>query len=329
MTTPNRAVARACSNIALSKYWGKSDIEHNLPAVPSISMTLSGLVTTTSVRFDGSLKEDQVRLDDRVASAREAVRVCELLDRVRALAQIDARAEVDTRNDFPTAAGLASSASGFAALAGAACAAAGVDYDSALLSRLARRSSASAARSVYEGFVELPAGAPGDDTLAAKPLHSRTHWDVALVVAVTAQGPKAVGSTEGMERSRQTSPLYAQWVEQAPELNRQVRAGLAERDLDKLGAAMEQSTYCFHACAMSSLPSILYWQPPTLAALRVIQRLRSEGISVWATMDAGPHVKALCVRDQAPLVEQALKEAPGVLHTMVATPGPGIEIERA
>ena len=147
-----------------------------------------------------------------------------------------------------------------------------------------------------------------------------------LVVAVTAKGPKKVGSTEGMERSRKTSPLYDAWVDKSVGLARKIKRALKNRDLDTLGAAMEQSTFSFHACAMSSSPSILYWQPGTMSALRAVEKLRERGVSAWATMDAGPHVKVLCHASDARKVRNALKKAEGVLDTMVAKPGGPIEI---
>ncbi len=322
-----KATARACANIALAKYWGKSDLALNLPAVPSISMTLDRLVTETTVRFDPKLDRDAVLLDGRDASEKERGRVVELLDRVRDQARLTARARVTSENRSPTAAGLASSASGFAALAAAASAAAGLDARPAEVSRLARRASASAARSVFGGFVELPAGRPGDARLAARPLFDASHWDVALVVALAAEGPKEVGSTEGMERSRRTSPYYAAWLEAAPKLARRVRQGLRERDIAKVGRAMEQSTLAFHACAIASDPGVVYWRPPTLALLREVRRLRdAAGVEVWATMDAGPHVKALCLAKDARRVRAALSRVDGVVGTLVARPGPGVAV---
>lgn len=320
------AFARARANIAVAKYWGKSDVRRNLPAVPSVSLTLDGLLTETTVAFDPSLDADQVRLDGRPATESEARRVVQLLDRVRRAAGHRIRARVDSRNDFPTAAGLASSASGFAALAAAATRAAGLKWSPRRLSALARQSSASAARSIFGGWAELPAGVKGDADLAARPLHPEDWWDVRLVVAKAAAGPKKIGSTQGMERSRKTSPLYDAWVEKAAGLTRKIKRALRQRDLDALGEAMEQSTYSFHACAMSARPSVLYWQPTTIAVLRTVEKLRERGVSAWATMDAGPHVKVLCHAADAPKVRRALGTTDGVLGTMVAKPGPGIEL---
>jgi len=322
------ASARACANIALAKYWGKADRKANVPAVPSISLTLDQLVTETHVRFDPSLTSDQVRLDGRRATAAETERVVKMLDCIRREARLHLNAQVTSHNHFPTAAGLASSASGFAALAGAAWIAAGLRFHARRLSALARASSASAARSVYGGFVELPAGKGGDTDLAARRIAPPGHWKLRLVVALTEPGQKKVGSTEGMERSRKTSPYYLAWLNQAPRWSRTIKRAILDRDLDTLGAAMEQSTLAFHCCAMTSDPPILYWAPATLAAFGTVRGLRERGVSVWATMDAGPHVKALCGVGDAIRVRQALDRTPGVTRTWIAKPGPDLEVHR-
>ncbi|MGB5367566.1 MAG: diphosphomevalonate decarboxylase [Polyangiales bacterium] len=322
------ASARACANIALAKYWGKADVKRNIPAVPSISLTLDQLVTETRVRFDPSLSSDLVRLDGRRATKAEADRVVAMLDRVRREARLRAGAQVSSHNHFPTAAGLASSASGFAALAASASAAAGIRFNARRLSALARASSASAARSIYGGFVELPAGSQGDTELAARPIAPPGHWNLRLVVALTDPGKKKVGSTEGMERSRNTSPYYEAWLEQAPKWSRKIKRAIKERDLDTLGEAMERSTLAFHCCAITSAPPIFYWAPATLSALATVRGLRERGVSVWATMDAGPHVKALCGAGDASRVRQALDRTQGVTRTWVAKPGPDIEVHR-
>ena len=323
--TPARATAHA--NIALAKYWGKSDIARNLPAVPSISLTLEELVTETEVCFEPRRKHDRLLLDGRRATAAETRRAAALLDRVRAAAGIEHRATVTSTNHFPTAAGLASSASGFAALAAAATRATGQELDLTRLSALARRSSASAARSVFGGFVELAAGAPGEDGLAARPIAPPGHWDLRLVLAITAAGPKSVGSTEAMERSRTTSPFYDAWVASAPGWCDAVKRAIRDRDLELLGTAMEQSTLSFHCCAITSQPSTLYWSPATIAALQTVTDLRASGVPVWSTMDAGPQVKALCEVDDATRVGDALRQTPGVLRVLFTTPGAGVEVD--
>jgi diphosphomevalonate decarboxylase len=225
--------------------------------VPSISLTLDGLVTETEVCFVAGLREDTLVLDGKEASPKEAKRATRMLDEIRERSGIGDHAEITSKNSFPTAAGLASSASGFAALAAAATRAAGLRTSEADWSRMARRASASAARSIFGGFAELPAGKPGDDRLAAKPIAPEDHWDVCIVVALATKERKSIGSTEGMERSRKTSPFYDAWVLAAPKLASVVRRAIRARDLDKLGRAMEQSTLSFHACAIASAPRIV------------------------------------------------------------------------
>lgn len=321
------AVARAHANIALAKYWGKSDGHLNLPAVPSISITLSPLMTETRVHFAPEHSDDSLTLDGYPAREQEVKRVRQLLDRVRREAGIEWCAQVQSHNQFPTAAGLASSASGFCALAAAARAAAGLRFDRRRVAVLARYSSASAARSAYGGYVELPAGKPGEAALAASPLFSADYWDLCIVVAVTAKGRKKLGSTDGMTRSQETSPYYRQWVEFAPRLCDEIRAGLEHKDLPRLGRAMEQSTLAMHACASAADPGVVYFQPGTLAVWQEVRAMREvDGLEAYATADAGPHVKVLCRLSQAVAIEARLAACPGVIRTLRAVPGAGVSV---
>jgi diphosphomevalonate decarboxylase len=311
-------IARA--NIALAKYWGKSDVALNLPAVASISITLEPMRTETTVSFDPKLTEDELVLNGKRTDGKQKARAIKVLDQVRTLAKLGLKARVESANNFPTASGLASSASGFAALVAASWTAAGLTRDDARWSALSRQASASAARSIYGGFVELPRGAPGDASLAARTVAPADHWDVRIVVAVANEGEKDVGSTE------QTSPYYRAWVDCSDKLVEEVRAGILARDLTKVGEAMEQSTLAMHACMMASRPGLIYLQPATLAALATVKQLRKQGVEVYATMDAGPHVKALCHARDAERVAAALAQTPMVLRTLTAHPGPGLEI---
>ncbi len=318
-----QAIAR--SNIALAKYWGKRDVRRNLPAVPSVSLTLDRFSTTTEVHFSKQLSADCLFLDDQQQQGKPLERVQQLLDRVRSLSDEKRFARVVSHNNFPTASGLASSASGFAALAAAALQASGMRWTPAQASDLARRSSASAARSIFAAFSELPAGRRGVTKLAARPLHNVDHWDVALVAALTSHVAKSVGSTEGMQRSKKTAPNYNDWLKQAPRLCRQIRKGIRERDLEQTGTAMEKSTMLFHSVAMCASPPILYWNAATISALHAVHALRERGVAAYATMDAGPHVKVLCQAPDAARIQQALRRVAGVLSTVVLRPGPGVE----
>ncbi len=335
--------AQAGTNIALVKYWGKRDAALNLPATGSLSLTLAELGTRTTVRFlDGSDHADadgdgdRVTLNGAPADARVRARVSAFLDRVRARAGITQRAEVVSENSVPTAAGLASSASGFAALALAASRAAGLELASAELSELARLGSGSAARSIFGGFVEMARGeradgrdavaAPVDGGDAASEASADVPWDVRLVVAITAAGEKAEGSTSAMDRTARTSPFYPAWVASAPGDLVEARAAIAARDLARLGTVAERSALRMHATALAADPPILYWNAATVAAIHATRGLRARGVAAYFTIDAGPHVKVLCAAADAAAVGAAMADVPGVLRTITASPGPGARL---
>ncbi len=254
-----------------------------------------------------------------------------LLDLVRARAGVsldDPRrfARVSSENHFPAASGLASSASGFAALTAAGARAYGAEVTLEELSSLARRGSASAARSLFGGFVELPAGVPGDDTLAARMLHPPSWWDVRVVIALVTRAPKAVASRDGMRETARTSPYWSAWLACAPGYVHAVKEGIARRDIEAVGAAMEASTFAMHASAWAAVPAVRYVRGVTLDVLDRVEALRRDGIGAWATMDAGPHVKVLCAACDAERVAAALRDAPGVIDVRVARPGDGVVV---
>ncbi len=326
---PGEARAHARVNVALAKYWGKADPRRNVPAVPSISMTVDGLGTETLVSLRPGAHRVEAWLDGRKLRGRELERVERTIRRITESAGLGPiGAHVRSHNTVPTAAGLASSASGFAALVAATAAAAGLRWGPRRLSGLAREASASAARSFFGGFVELPAGRPGAAPPTARPLLPSSHWpDLRLLVALTERGPKKVGSTDGMERTRRTSPYYTAWLREAPRLARRIRAALRARDLRALGEATERSTMAYLACALAADPPLRYWAPSTLSALRTVERLRERGLEAWATTDAGPHVKVLCLEPHTRRIARALRRTEGVEAVLVCRPGPGVHVE--
>ncbi len=321
------ALARAHSNIALVKYWGKVPAPGNLPAVPSLSLTLDAMSTQTLVRFDEALASDRILYNGTEARESEHARIVTLLDRVRAASGCRLAAYVETANDFPTAAGLASSASGFAALALAATRAARLTWAHDKISDLARQSSASAARSLFGGFTTLRAGTEATRFLPAEPLLAPAAWDVALTVAVTTSGPKSIGSSEAMRATAATSPYYEAWVRHAPSLFERARKAVLERDLEALGEVMEASALAMHASMMAARPAILYFQPATLTVLERVRALRAEGVQAYATMDAGPHVKILSMRADAERIARAIEDTRAVVRIITARPGPAAHEE--
>lgn len=325
--TTHTATATAGTNIALCKYWGKRDAALNLPAVGSLSMTLKEMTSVTRVEFLDEPGLDVVTLPDGDPDAFFTERVRTFLDLVRARAGFERRARVTTRNNVPTASGLASSASGFAALALAATRAAGLDLSPAELSALARRGSGSAARSIFGGFVEMHRGEKPDGSDAVgETIAEPGSWDVRLVVAVTSEGRKPFGSTAAMEHTARTSPYYREWLESAPADLAEARLAVGARDIGKLGTVAERSCLRMHASAMAADPPILYWNAATMGVIRVVQELRASGIGAWFTVDAGPHVKVLCRATDARAIEILVKGVPGVFKTVVASPGPGARV---
>jgi diphosphomevalonate decarboxylase len=327
--TTHVATAIAHPNIALAKYWGKRADGVNQPAVPSLSVTLAGMTTTTTVSFEPDLAEDTFLLGGAPAGEAPRKRVLALLDRVRRASGRTEKARVLSSNDFPTASGLASSASGFAALALAAAAAAGLETPASYVSDLARRSSVSAARSAFGGFVELPLGSPGDADLPALPVAPPDHLPLRVVVAVTREGPKDVSSTEGMQHTVRTSPYFPAWVNAAPGIFARVRDAILRRDLEALGVAAEESALAMHATSIAAQPGLIYWTGATVETLEEVRRMRTRGLLAYATIDAGPHVKVLTTASDEPRVTEALASVPGVKRTIVTSPGEGARLSGA
>lgn len=291
----NSATAVAHANIALAKYWGKRDEVLALPATSSLSLTLDAFRTTTTVTLTDDLT-DVGTLDGEPMTGGTLDRVHRFLDLVRGLAGSDSRASVTSTSTVPTGAGLASSASGFAALAGAAAAAYGLDLDPRALSRLARRGSGSASRSVFGGFVVWHAGVD-DATSFADPVpggEAGGALDPAMAVVVLDAGPKPVSSREAMRRTVETSPFFGPWVDATERDVTAMLDAVAAGDLAALGTLAESNALRMHATMLGARPPVRYWTADTVAVLDQVQQLRAAGLPCWATIDAGPNVKVLC-----------------------------------
>ncbi|MFI6956482.1 diphosphomevalonate decarboxylase [Nocardia sp. NPDC050408] len=328
-TRSETATARAHPNIALVKYWGKRDERLILPTAGSLSMTLDIFPTTTRVTLAPHAVADMVILDGAPTSAPVRDRVAQFLNLVRDLAGRTEFAVVDSVNTVPTGAGLASSASGFAALAVAAATAYGVASDSRSLSRLARRGSGSACRSVFGGFVVwhagIDAGAAGDHSSYAEPIDS-AGVDLALVIAVVDDGPKAVPSRTAMRHTADTSPYFRTWVQTcAADLGR-MRAAIAEHDFAAIGEIAEGNALSMHAAMLAARPAIRYLSHASFAVLDRIQTLRTKGIGAYATIDAGPNVMALCRPADVADVATALSAVGEQITVYIAGPGPAATI---
>ena len=321
-----RATAIAHPNVALIKYWGKRDVQSNFPAVGSLSLTLSGLNTRTAVSFEAGRSTDEVLINGQ-SDQRAGIRITRCLDILRDLAGVDSHAIVESTNDFPTGAGLASSASGYAALVKAAAAALGLDIAQSKLDEIARIGSGSAPRSLHSGIVLLDIASGGVDEMSCRTVCEPDAWPLAIEVAITSRAAKDVGSTGGMELSKKASPYYQAWVDTHPA---DLAAGLTaveKRDFEGLAEVSEQSCLKMHAMAMSSQPPLLYWSAATVDCMHRIRELRRQGLPVFFTIDAGPQVKAVCLPEAAPQVKAALSELPGVLDVLDSRLGQGAWVE--
>ena len=312
-----RVVARASPSLALIKYWGKKEIDRNTPATSSVAVTLDELYTTSSITTSGgddSVVVDGVRADpSRFTRFFRAARECFATDR---------RFCVTSTNNFPTASGLASSSSGFAALALGCARFCEAESSTASLSALARVGSASAARSLYGGFTTLRSGA-----LEAEPLLAADHWPElrVVVVAVTSE-QKSISTRDAMNRAMSTSPFYKRWVESSGDTFEYALAALTKRDLATLGGLMRTSYLSMFSTMFTSSPPVIYWTPDTVSLIRLCEELRSAGKDAWETMDAGPQVKIATTKRSVSDVVAAVEGAHEGWKVTVTKPGQGASI---
>lgn len=320
----SKATVTAPSNIAFIKYWGARDLDRVLPTNPSISMTLSHCVSHTTVELSGVGGPDEIFLvddDGRRTPAPPSFsgRIEAHLDRLRQWAERNEGLRIATRNSFPAAAGIASSASGFAALTLAVVRAFGETPSPEELSDLARRSgSGSASRSVMGGYVEWPV----EGSTHAGPLAPADHWDLRDVIALIETDPKDVSSLDGHRRAP-TSPYFERRLTLLPARLERVREAIRDRDFETLGETIEEEAIDLHLIAMSSKPPIFYWAPGTLTVLEAVRRLRAEGVPAASTMDAGANVHVICPPESEEAVVERLRAIPAVHRVIRDRVGPG------
>ncbi len=313
------ATAQAHPNVALIKYWGNRDDALRLPANGSVSMNLDGLTTRTTVSFQSSLPFDELIINGREVTGPASERVTSVLNLVRELAGMRRQAEVVSESNFPAGAGIASSASAFAALALAASTAAGLHLTEPELSRLARRGSGSACRSIPGGFVEWSMGTGDADSYAAS-LAGPDHWFLTDCIALISEAHKPIGSTQGHALAA-TSPLQAARLADAPRRLEICRRALLGCDFDSLASIVELDSDMMHAVMMTSHPGLYYWMPATLAVMSLVRELRRNGLPACYTVDAGANVHVLCPSGRAGEIEPELRRVAGVKDVLRAGVG--------
>ncbi|NSW52864.1 MAG: diphosphomevalonate decarboxylase [Anaerolineae bacterium] len=321
------ATALAHPNIAFIKYWGNRNDALRLALNDSLSMNLAALHTRTTVRFllDGSQASDTLVLNGRAIQGDALVRVSGFLNLVRQRAGVDWPAHIISDNNFPTGAGIASSAAAFAALALAASAALGLHLTEKELSILARRGSGSACRSIPAGFVAWHAGVEDGDSYA-ETIAPPSHWNLVDCVAVIQSAHKPVGSTAGHTLAG-TSLLQAARVADAPRRAALCRQAILDRDFEALAVVTELDSNLMHAVMQTSTPPLLYWEPQSVEIMKSVMRWRQEGLPVCYTLDAGPNVHVLTLSDSVDEVEQRLRAVDGVAEVLVSAPGGAARLE--
>lgn len=322
--SPNTTTAIAHPNIAFIKYWGNRDQTLRLPENGSISMNLEELVTRTRLTFDPAFTSDIFDLNGLRQSGAALQRVTSHLNVIRGIRGVATRAHVMSENNFPSGAGIASSASAFAALTVAAVHALGLEMSEKDLSRLARRGSGSACRSIPAGFVEWYRGSSDMDSFAvsiAKP----NHWDLVDCIAVVTSAHKKTGSSDG-HKLASTSPFQAVRVMDADRRIDRCRDALLARDFDGFAEIIEEDSNMMHAVMMTSHPALFYWEPATIEIMKSVQSWRKTGIPAAYTIDAGPNVHILCESKALENVKHRLTSIPGVKEVLIAHPGNGAKI---
>lgn len=333
----NKSTVRSPSNIAFIKYWGAEDLARAIPANPSLSMTLRSCYSRSTVEWLEEDGEHEIRWragDGELETAPPAFaeRVHRHLDVLRHWSKRGGRFRVATENSFPSAAGMASSASGFSALTLATLGALDLEASPAELSVLARRSgSGSAARSVMGGYVEWPTD--GDEQASdvrcyARQIAGADHWDLRNVIAVVERGAKSTSSLDGHRRAR-TSPYWPTRQQQLPGRLQAVREAIEQRDLERLGTVVEAEAIDLHCVAMTSEPAIFYWRPATLEVLAAVRAMRRDGVAAFSTMDAGANVHVICSPESESEVAARLGRLDielSLIHDGVGT-GPVVEGE--
>jgi diphosphomevalonate decarboxylase len=319
-----KQTAIAPANIAFIKYWGKKDEALRLPLNASLSMNLSGALTTTTIEFSPSYKKDTVEFLGESVSRKEIDRVIFHLDRIRKQAGRNEFARVATRNSFPKGTGIASSASGFAALTVAACSALELHVSEKELTILARLGSGSACRSIPDGFVIWETGQTSEESYAYS-LYPSTYWDICDILAVVDVQMKKISTTQGHETVK-TSPFWEARVKRIPQKIHRIQEAFREKNFSMLGEILEEDCLDMHHVMQTQRPPLYYWNATTRTLMDAVRTWRTDGLSVYFTIDAGPNVHLICEATQEKVLMEKVKNLHGVLEVISNKPSQGTRL---
>jgi len=307
--------AKSNSNIALIKYWGKRDESLFLPTKSSVSVTLDKLKTYTKIGAE--------KLSPDPKTYQGVKRFLKFFEKNF---DVSKKLYVTSENHFPTKAGLASSASGYSALASGLDKFFNLNLSKKELSILARQGSGSAARSIYGGFVIWHKGkkADGSDSFAEQ-LFDQSHWpEFRVIVAILDKNEKKIGSRTAMQQTVKTSNFYNQWVKKSESQIPKIIEAIKNKDVRSVGQIAETDALEMHFCMQTSKPSINYWTKNTLDTLILIRKLRAKNIDCYFTIDAGPNVKIITLQKSVDRILQELQSNIKIQETIVCGVGHGV-----
>lgn len=320
-----KKTAKAPANIALIKYWGKKDKALRIPENDSLAICLNKAFTVTTVEFKKGLKKDQIKIDNQSVAGRPQERIIRHLNRIRKKAGLNQKARVVSQNSFPPATGLASSASGFAALTLAATKAAGLNLEEKDLSKLARLASGSACRSIPSGFVYWQAGS-SDQTSFAFSLYPSSYWDLRTISLIIEEEEKKVSSTKGHDLAGKNPFLKAR-LDLVEKNLKKIKKAFKQKNFSLLGRIIESETLSLHSVMLTSQPALIYWQPMTLKLIHQVRKWREEGLAEsYFTIDAGPNLHLICQAKEAKKIVKKLKKIRGIKKIVVNQPAPGAHL---
>ncbi|WP_027825604.1 diphosphomevalonate decarboxylase [Lactobacillus psittaci] len=313
--------ARAHTNIALIKYWGKKDADLRLPLMSSISMTLDAFYTDTNLVLD--TEDKRFYLNGELVTGKASERVISYVERLQKLFHVSGNFHVISQNHVPTSAGLASSSSAFAALAASFVKAYQLDISKKGLSILARLGSGSATRSIFGGFAIWHQG-QNSATSFGEAIDETPEMDLRMIAVELNTKQKKISSTQGMEMAK-TSPFFIPWIHENEAQIIDMKAAIENNDFTSLGELAEQNASQMHAVNLACETPFTYFEPETVALIHLVQDLRKQGLECYYTIDAGPNVKILTELRNSKEIQKAVKQLLPTVKIVESGFGPGIQ----
>ena len=295
-----KATAVAHPIQGLIKYHGLVDERLRLPFHDSISVCTAPLSTRTTIEF-GDFPQDAAKINGRPVAGHELERILAVVDVVRVRAKLRANFRMESVNDFPSNVGLGASASGFAALAWAACAAANLPLTAKDVSRLARRGAGSASRAVAGGFARWRTGTSDEDSYAY-PLRG-DDLQMGIVIALVS----AFKETESAHREAPTSPFFEERLAEMPKMLAEMELAIRDGDLGRVMQLAERDTMMLHGITMTGTSEMMLWRPETIKVILAVKRMREEGVPAFFSIDTGATVYVNTFPERADEVESRLR----------------------